>query len=192
MSEAQQKTVKMLDTKLDPKVIKTLTTCAIIMIIAVLIHDGDHIRQALNWGYSIPISLWVLNLTVYVLPVVTLFLARSGRLSATLVGAVAGVFTTASFLIIHLCGSFSGNWGVWNFSYFDLIKGVTYNGVFYQGIDWLSWVLLFHIPVFCLPCSWVCFKEYRRIKKAQEGATENTPENTKENATDNTAENATK
>lgn len=79
MSEAQEKTVKLLDSKLDAAVIKTVTTCAIVMIVAVLIHDGDHIRQALNWGYSIPLSLWVLNLTVYVLPVVTLFLARSGR-----------------------------------------------------------------------------------------------------------------
>ena len=76
MSEAQEKTVKLLDSKLDAAVIKTVTTCAIVMIVAVLIHDGDHIRQALNWGYSIPLSLWVLNLTVYVLPVVTLFLAR--------------------------------------------------------------------------------------------------------------------
>lgn len=103
---------------------------------------------------------------MYVLPVVTLFLARSARVSATLVGAIAGVFTTASFLIIHLCGSFTGNWGVWNFSYFDLIKGITYDGVFYQGVDWLSWVLLFHIPVFCLPCSAICFKEYRKLKNA--------------------------
>ena len=102
MSEAQEKTVKLLDSKLDAAVIKTVTTCAIVMIVAVLIHDGDHIRQALNWGYSIPLSLWVLNLTVYVLPVVTLFLARSGRPSATLVGAVAGVFTTASFPLYFL------------------------------------------------------------------------------------------
>ena len=129
MSEKEAKAVKLLDTKLDKKVIKTLTVCTVIMLIAILIHDGDHIRQAYNWGYTIPLSLWALNLTVYVLPVVTLFLARSARASATLVGAVAGVFTTASFLIIHLCGSFTGNWGVWNFSYFDLIKGVTYVGV---------------------------------------------------------------
>ena len=148
MSEAQEKTVKLLDSKLDAAVIKTVTTCAIVMIVAVLIHDGDHIRQARNWGYSIPLSLWVLNL----------------RPSATLVGAVAGVFTTASFLILHLCGSFTGNWGVWNYSYFALIKGVTYNGVFYQGVDWLSWVLLFHIPVCCLPCSWVCFRQYLKLK----------------------------
>lgn len=166
MSEKEAKAVKLLDTKLDKKLIKTLTVCTVIMLIAILIHDGDHIRQAYNWGYTIPLSLWALNLTVYVLPVVTLFLARSARVSATLVGAVAGVFTTASFLILHLCGSFTGNWGVWNFSYFDLIKGVTYDGVFYQGVDWLSWVLLFHIPVFCLPCSAICFKEYRKLKNA--------------------------
>ena len=168
MSDKEVKAAKFLDKKLDKSVIKTVTTCAVIMIIAILIHDGDHIRQALNWGYSIPLSLWALNLTVYVLPVITLFLAKSGSASATLVGAVAGVFTTASFLILHLCGSFTGNWGVWNFSYFDLMKGVTYNGVYYQGVDWLSWVLLIHIPVFCLPCSWKCFKEYKKLKNAAE------------------------
>ena len=27
--------------------------CGIVMVIAVLIHDGDHIRQALNRGYII-------------------------------------------------------------------------------------------------------------------------------------------
>ena len=68
--------------------------------------------------------------------------------------------------IDYLKNIFTGNWGVWNFSYFDLIKGITYDGVFYQGVDWLSWVLLFHIPVFCLPCSAICFKEYRKLKNA--------------------------
>ena len=70
MSEKEAKAVKLLDTKLDKKVIKTLTICTVIMLIAILIHDGDHIRQAYNWGYTIPLSLWALNLTVYVLPVV--------------------------------------------------------------------------------------------------------------------------
>lgn len=167
MSAREEKAAKLLDKKPDASVMKSVIACALIMIAAILVHDGDHIRQAYNWGYSIPISLWVLNLTVYVLPVVTLFLAKSARASATLVGAIAGVFTTASFLILHLCGSFTGNWGVWNFSYFDLIEGVTYNGAFYQGVDWLSWVLLFHIPVFCLPCSYKCFKEYRKLKNAE-------------------------
>ena len=30
--------------------------------------------------------------------------------------------------------------------------------------SWLSWVLLFHIPVCCLPCSWVCFRQYLKLK----------------------------
>lgn len=167
MSRREEKAAGFLDKRMPADIAKTITTCSIIMIIAILVHDGDHIRQALNWGYSIPISLWVLNLTVYVLPVITLFLSKSGRPSASIVGAIAGVFTTASFLILHLCGSFTGNWGVWNFSYFDLMKGVTYNGAYYQGVDWLSWVLLFHIPVFCLPCSWKCWQQYKRLKEGR-------------------------
>ena len=44
MSEKEAKAVKLLDTKLDKKVIKTLTISTVIMLIAILIHDGDHIR----------------------------------------------------------------------------------------------------------------------------------------------------
>ena len=165
MSSKEKQTIAFLDTKLSPEPAKKIATCGIIMIIAVLIHDGDHIRQALNWGYSIPLSIWALNLTVYIFPCVTLFLAKTGRASATLVGGIGGIFTSASFCILHLFGSSTGLWGVWNFSYFDLIRGVTYKGVFYQGVDTLSWILLFHVPAFCLPCSYICFKEYFRLKK---------------------------
>ncbi len=166
MSGKDKQTLRALDTKLDARVVKTLTTCAVIMLVSILIHDGDHIRQAYKWTYSIPLSLWALNLTVYVLPVVSLFLVRSRRFSALLVTAIAGVFTSASFVILHLCGSSTGLWGVWNFSYFELIKGVTYNGVFYQGVDTLSWIFLFHVPALCLPCSYVAFREYLKAKKA--------------------------
>jgi len=166
MSNKEKQTAKFLDTALSADLSKKLLKCAIIMIVAILIHDGDHIRQAFNWTYSIPLSLWALNLTVYVFPFVTLFLAKSKRASSTLVGGIGGIFTTASFLILHLFGSSSGLWGVWNYSYFELMQGVTYNGVFYQGVDVLSWILLFHVPVFCLPCSYICFKEYAKLKKA--------------------------
>lgn len=162
---SNKQTAAMLDKKLDAKTVHTMLVCGIVMVIAVLLHDGDHIRQALNWGYHIPLAIWALNLTVYVFPVVTIFLAKSSRMSATLVGAIGGIFTSASFVILHLCGSATGLWGVWNFSYFELIKGVTYQGNFYQGVDWLSWVLLFHVPVLCLPCSYVGFKQYFRLKK---------------------------
>ncbi len=170
MSEKEKAAAKLLDTKLDAKLAKKICKCAVIMLIAVLIHDGDHIRQAFKWTYSIPLSLWALNLTVYVLPVVSIFLAKSRRASSTLICAIAGVFTSASFVILHLCGSSTGLWGVWNFSYFELIDGVWYNGVFYQGIDTLSWIFLFHVPVMCLPCSYISFKEYLRLKKEAKGA----------------------
>ena len=96
MSEKEKAAAKLLDTRLSDKIAKKMCTCAVIMLIAVLIHDGDHIRQAYKWTYSIPLSLWALNLTVYVLPVVSIFLAKSKRFSATLVSAIAGVFTSAS------------------------------------------------------------------------------------------------
>lgn len=82
---------------------------------------------------------------------VTIFLAKSRRMSATLVGAIGGIFTPGSFLALHLFGSATGLWGVWNFSYFELMKGVTYQGNFYQGVDWISWVLLLHMLPCCIP-----------------------------------------
>ena len=169
MSSKEKNAVRLLDTKLDAKTTKTMVICAVIMLVSVLIHDGDHIRQAVNWGYTM--SLWALNLIVYVLPVVSIFLARSRRMSATLVSALGGIVTSLSFVVLHCFGSSSGlNWGIWNFTYFELIEGVWYdagNGMqFYQGVDTLSWILLFHVPVFCLPCSVISLKKFFEIKKA--------------------------
>ncbi len=162
---SNKEVVKTLNQTLDKKVIKTLWICAFVILASILMHDGDHIRQAINWGYSIPFALLVLNLVVYLLPVVSIFLIKMGRMSATLVTGFAGIFTTTGFLIIHLCGAFSGLWGVWNYSYFDLIKGVTYNGVYYQGVDVWSWIFLFEVPVLCLPSSVISFVTYFKVKK---------------------------
>ncbi len=165
MSEKNRHTLKLLKQKLDAQMSKVLMTCCLVILASVLMHDGDHLRQAFNWGYSIPLSLLVLNLVVYILPVVSIFLTRMQRASASLVTAFAGVFTTAGFLIIHLCGAFSGLWGVWNFSYFDLIRGVEWQGAFYQGVDWISWVFLFEVPALCLPSSVAAFRQYLKLKR---------------------------
>ncbi|SNS31494.1 hypothetical protein SAMN05446037_1007170 [Anaerovirgula multivorans] len=165
MSKKEKELIETLDKKLDQKLMRTLTICALVMIGSALMHDGDHIRQALNWGYSIPLSLWVLNLTVYILPVVSLFLIRMGRFSATVVTGIAGIFISASFLMLHLLGSATGLWGVWNYSYFDLMKGVTYQGVYYQGVDWISWVCLFEVPVLSIPGSVIAFRKFVDLKK---------------------------
>ena len=166
MSQKDKQTMELLDKKLDEKTAKTLMTWAIVMVIAALIHDGDHIRQAFNWHYTIPLQLWIINLVVYVLPVVTIFLIKTRRISACLVLFAAGLVTSCGFVILHLCGSATGIWGIWNYSYFELIRGVTYEGVYYQGIDWLSWVLLFHVPCCCLPGSYVGLKKYIEIKRS--------------------------
>lgn len=96
---------------------------------------------------------------------VTIFLAKSRRMSATLVGAIGGIFTPGSFLALHLFGLATGLWGVWNFSYFELMKGVTYQGNFYQGVDWISWVLLLHMLPCCILCAVIGFKHWARLKK---------------------------
>lgn len=163
---SEKELVKTLSLPVDRKTMKTVWICALVILVSILMHDGDHLRQAFNWGYSIPFALLVLNLVVYLLPAVSIFLIRMGRMSAPLVTGFAGIATSAGFLIIHLCGAFSGLWGVWNYSYFELIRGVTYNGVFYQGVDVWSWIFLFEVPVLCLPSSVISFVTFFRAKKA--------------------------
>ncbi len=162
---SSKEVVSTLSVKVDDKVLKTTLVSSLVILISILLHDGDHIRQAINWGYSIPFSLLVLNLTVYIFPAVSIFLIKLKRMSSTLVTAIGGVFTTIGFLVIHLRGAASGLWGVWNYSYFELIKGVMWNGVFYQGVDWISWVFLFEVPLLCLPSSFVAFREFLKLKK---------------------------
>ncbi len=161
----EKKIVNTLNIPMDKKSYKVLFICACVILASILMHDGDHLRQAFNWGYSIPWALLVLNLVVYLLPAVSIFLIKSKRMSASLVTGFTGIFTTAGFLIIHLCGAFSGLWGVWNYSYFELIKGVTYNGVFYQGVDVWSWIFLFEVPCLCLPSSVISFITFFKMKK---------------------------
>lgn len=157
--------VNTLGKEVDDGVLKKVLISSLVILLSILLHDGDHIRQALNWGYSIPFSLLVLNLTVYIFPAVSIFLIKLRRMSSTLVTAIGGVFTTVGFLTIHLRGAASGLWGVWNYSYFALIRGVTWNGVFYQGVDWISWVFLFEVPLLCLPASFLAFREYLKLRK---------------------------
>jgi len=187
MSEKEKSTVRLLDSKLDERTAHSLMIGAIIVLISVLIHDGDHIRQAYLWssdttgkwvsqaflaqkGGNIGLfdilapTLLVLNLTVYILPVVSIFLIKTRRFSAMLVLALAGVFTSASFLILHLCGSATGLWGYWNVSYIRLSSATALTDVGYR-INWLSWVLLAEVPVLSLPVSVSAFKTYRKTKK---------------------------
>lgn len=187
MSEKEKSTIRLLDTKLDEKTAHSLMIGAIIVLISVLIHDCDHVRQAYLWstdttgkwvsqafiaqkGGSIGLfniltpTLLVLNITVYILPVVSIFLVKTRRFSAMLVLAFGGVFTSASFLILHFFGSATGLWGYWNISYLRLFSATALTDVGYR-IDWISWVFLAEVPALSLPVSVSAFQTYRRVKK---------------------------
>lgn len=188
MSQKDKNTARLLDTKLNDKLAKTMLLYAILMLISVIIHDGDHIRQAYLWStdttgtwvsqsfidaHGGDIGIWdilaptllVLNLTVYIFPVVSIFLVKLRRFSALPVIAIGGIFTSASFLILHFFGSFSGLWGYWNVSYFKLFSPDALATVGYR-INWVSWVLLFEVPAICLPVTVCAFKQYKLQKKA--------------------------
>lgn len=187
MSTKEKQTVRLLDQKLDDRTAHTLMIAALIVLISVLIHDGDHIRQAILWStdtsgkwvtqayldthFGGDMTIWnvltpsilVLNLTVYIFPVLSIFLIKMKRFSSMLVLSIAGIFTTCSFMILHLFGSFSGNWGFWNISYIALSKSDALQTVGYR-IGALSWVLLIEVPVLCIPVSVKAFKMYRAEK----------------------------
>lgn len=128
--EKNRKRTRLLDMKLDEGTRHALMVVNIIMICSILIHDGDHVRQAFMWSYSIPVSLLVLNLVVYLPTAIAIFLTKTRRFSATLVTAFGGLNTAIAFAKVHLLGAASGLWGIWNEPYVDL------------GVDWLSWVIL--------------------------------------------------
>ncbi|AEB06589.1 hypothetical protein Corgl_0471 [Coriobacterium glomerans PW2] len=165
MTEHERKTADGLSAPLDEKTARTLAHCMIAILAAALLHDADHIRQAINWGYIIPLSVWGVNLTVYVLPAIAIFLIKMRRISAGVVTTIAGLYITVSFLMLHLLGSFTGAWGVWNNSYPALMKGVMYDGVWFQGVDWISWVFLIEVPILCLPASFIAIRAFMRARR---------------------------
>ena len=154
MSMSTEDKIKLLDIKLDDKPARRLMILALVILASILIHDCDHIRQAYNWGYTIPLSVLAVNLTVYILPVVSIFLTKNRRWSATIVTAVCGLFTSGSFNFLHLFGSSTGLWGIWNQSYFAL------------GVDWISWAFLAEVTVLCIPCT--CLAMYLGGKTAEQ------------------------
>ena len=109
---------------------RLLVQAAVAQILMILIHDLDHIRQAYGWCYTIPVSVWLVNVSVY-MPVTAALVAavRQHRLAPTLL-IVAGLLTASSFARVHLWRPFLPVWGIWNKSYLAL------------GVDAASWLIL--------------------------------------------------
>ncbi len=109
----------------------TLLLANLGLLAMILIHDADHLRQARNWCYSIPRSVWLINLTVYAPSAIALFLTviRRVRLAA-IVTVAAGLFVAIGFLKVHLFGIDAPVWGLWARPFVEL------------GADAISWAVL--------------------------------------------------
>lgn len=118
---------------LDDKDYKVLMIANIVMFISILIHDADHVRQAINWGYTIPLALWCFNITVYVPTTLALFLTKNRFSSASTVTCITALAVAIAFGRVHLLGSSHSIWGIWTKSYFEL------------GADMISWINLAYI-----------------------------------------------
>ena len=146
MTQSVKDEAKFLDTRLDDETAAVLEKWNLVILGAALLHDADHIRQAIRWRYKIPMQLWIINLAVYVLPTVAEFLLKNKRTSSFLTVAANGIVTSAAFLKVHLFKPTTDIWGVWNYNYFKLARGVWHEGQFIKGIDWIDWALLLDLP----------------------------------------------
>lgn len=106
--------------KINKESIKILKIANIVMLIMILIHDGDHIRQAIGWGYHFTFALLAVNCIVYLPNLVAFLLSRQGRFSGAVVTCIGGINTGISFAKIHLLGASLKVWGPWNDSFFVL------------------------------------------------------------------------
>jgi uncharacterized membrane protein YecN with MAPEG domain len=89
---------------------------------------GEH--QANNWCYTIPLSVWLVNVTVYIPVALALAAAlRLHRCAPTLL-VIVGLLTACSFARVHFWRPFVPVWGIWNKSYLAL------------GVDAASWLIL--------------------------------------------------
>lgn len=117
MTQSVKDEAKFLDTRLDDETAAVLEKWNLVILGAALLHDADHIRQAIRWRYKIPMQLWIINLAVYVLPTVAEFLLKNKRTSSFLTVAANGIVTSAAFLKVHLFKPTTDIWGAWNYNY---------------------------------------------------------------------------
>lgn len=165
MTKSQKEEAKFLDTRIDDETASSLSKWNLAILAAALLHDADHIRQAMKWNYKIPLQLWIINLAVYVLPTVAQFLIKNRRASSFMTLAANGIVTSSAFLKVHLWKPTTDVWGIWNYNYFKLAKGVWHEGQFIKGIDWIDWALLLDLPAVSIPACVNAFKKRKEMKE---------------------------
>jgi hypothetical protein len=120
----------MAETNLDQKGFKILLFANAIMILTIIVHDADHVRQAMGWSYRIGPTLWLINMLVYIPNGSALALTFLRRGSAAIATSAGSLLIAASFAETHLWRPSLQVWGIWNRSFFEL------------GVDAISWSIL--------------------------------------------------
>lgn len=100
------------------------------LLIIIAVHDFDHMRQAMAWGYTFTIPLLIVNFIVYVPGTLALVLASRRPVAGAATTTVAGPLIAIAFLKLHLLGAWIPVWGPWNDPFTVL------------GADTLSWAIL--------------------------------------------------
>ena len=88
--------------RLDSDGKKILIWANVIMLATIIVHDCDHVRQAICWNYQIPLYLYIVNISAYIPSFVALALAFKRNKSASIATAVNGCLIAAGFAQIHL------------------------------------------------------------------------------------------
>lgn len=100
------------------------------LLIIIAVHDFDHMRQAMAWGYTFTIPLLIVNFIVYVPGALAFVLASRRPVAGAVATTVAGPLIAIAFLKLHLLGAWVPVWGPWNEPFTVL------------GVDTLSWAIL--------------------------------------------------
>lgn len=116
--------------ELKARVRRVLIAANGVMVGMIVVHDVDHVRQAANWCYTIGLSVWVVNISVYVPSAIALAMAWRGWRGAAAMTSVNGLLVGAAFSEVHLWRPSIPLWGLWNDNFFIL------------GADWISWTIL--------------------------------------------------
>ncbi len=109
---------------------RLLVIANLVMLLTIAIHDADHVRQARNWCYTIPLELWFINVAVYLPNTTALLFAARRSAIAPLMTSGASLFIGFEFAKVHLWKPSIAVWGIWNKNFFEL------------GADAISWVVL--------------------------------------------------
>ncbi|MFG6455726.1 hypothetical protein [Roseateles sp. BYS96W] len=115
---------------LDEKSRSALIAANIAMLLAITIHDADHIRQASEWCYTITTTLWIINVAVYLPSAGALTLSLRGSRFAAWATSTGALLIAILFAKVHLWKPTFNAWGIWNKSFIEL------------GADWISWAIL--------------------------------------------------